>query len=125
MALRLLDKVSQKDMGEDNAMSTNGGTGMQLSCRINYRGTPCSECGKMAIITQEWYSNLVLGPLAITQLNARGSPGEEQVVGKEMFTLCLYCLRRERYIVDWDSATKLPSWKRIEEYPGTTEDVPA
>ena len=96
---------------------TNNNNDQPLSCRVNARGVLCLGCDRRAVITLEWFSNIVMTPSSLALLNSR-QPQEEQVVGKEMFTLCLYCLRRERYVPVWDNAAKLPRWEAVETLVG-------
>ena len=98
---------------------TNGNP-QQLVPRINYRAFPCDGCGQMAIITLEWYTPVVIAsaPLLLTAAGPNPPPGEQQVVGHKMYTLCMNCLRREIYLPVWDPATRLPNWVRTEAQAG-------
>ena len=99
-------------------MTTNGNNQQQLTCRVNARGNSCEGCGQRALITLEWYSQVLMAPAQLARITANPQSEQELAVGKEMFTLCLHCLRRERYIAAWDSVTKLPNWARVETQPG-------
>ena len=96
----------------------------QLLCQVNARAVICLGCSQRAVITLEWYSNIVVAPSTLARLHSMGQQEQEQVVGNEMFTLCLYCLRRERYIPVWDNATRLPRWEAVETFPGVSENAP-
>jgi len=102
-------------------MSTNGGS-QNLSLILNARVHPCGGCSRLAVITLEWYSNIIMAPSQLARLSDR-QPAPELAVGVEMFTLCMYCLRRERHIPVWDNATKLPRWEQVEVLPGITAEA--
>jgi len=85
----------------------------QLSCRVNARSSPCRGCGRMAVVTLEWYGNIVISHSSLALLN-HNRPPEEQVIGLEMFTLCLYCLHREVWKPRWDAEKGLPTWECVE-----------
>ena len=97
-------------------MTTNGSQQPQLSCRVNAHGAPCKGCGQLAVVTLEWFLNVAVHPASLALLGGSQSR-EPMAVGKEMFTLCLYCLRRERYSSAFDGPT--PRWVSVE-----TQDMP-
>ena len=100
---------------------TNGNPQQQLSCIVNARDRACTACGQMAVITLEWYTNIMIGPVTMLTPAQRNS-GETPVVGLEMFTLCLYCLRREKHMPVWEG--NLPRWRSAEILPGVLKDTP-
>ena len=81
---------------------------------LNDRAVYCEGCGQMALITLEWYSQVLMAPAQLARITANPQSEQELVVVKEMFTLCSHCLRRERYIAAWDPATKQSQWERTE-----------
>lgn len=90
---------------------TTNGNPQQLSLILNARVHPCEDCGQLAVMTLEWYSNVLMSPSSLALIG--GKQPTEIAVGKEMFTLCMACLRRERYIPSWDKSGKIPRWERV------------
>ena len=92
-------------------MTTNGSQQSQLACRLNAHGAACTGCGQLSVITLEWFSNIILSP-ASQALTGVSQASNDMAVGKEMFTLCMYCLRRERYTPVFEG--KIPRWESVE-----------
>ena len=85
----------------------------QLTPQIGTSSTACLGCGQLAVITLAWYDNIVLAPTTLALLSDHNPP-QQKVVGKEMFSLCLHCLQRERYCISWDNLERLPQWEKVE-----------
>lgn len=92
-------------------MTTNGAQQQQLACRLNGHAFACKGCSQLAVIALEWFSNIILSPASQALMGVR-QPSQDMAVGKEMFTLCMYCLRREKYIPVFEG--KIPRWESVE-----------
>ena len=70
-----------------------------FATRVLSDSDPCASCGRRAVVVSEWYR--LSAPSLLMPRN--GQPSLTEAVAHEAYSLCLYCLRRERRTGSRDS----------------------